>query len=87
MTKKTKDEHCHDAAKLVREALENLQRTNDIPTDCLLLGAHAEIIATMTLHLGGPKTAMACDWAAGKVRNLPSAHAASLAFARPTGRA
>ena len=87
MTKKTKDELCHDAAKLVRAALENLQRANDIPTDCLLLGAHAEIIAAMTLHLGGPKTAMACDWAAGKVRNLPSAHAASLAFARPTGRA
>lgn len=87
MTEKTKAELCDDAAELVRDVLVNLQRITGIPTDCLLVGAHAEIIAMMTVHLGGPKTAMACDWAAGKVRDLPSAHAASLAFARPAGRA
>lgn len=87
MTEKTKHELADDAAELVRDVLVNLQRATGIPTDCLLVGAHAQIIAMMTVHLGGPKTAKACEWSADKVRNLPSIHASALAFARPAGRA
>lgn len=91
MTEKTKHELADDAAELVQDVLVNLQRVTGIPTDCLLVGAHAQIVAMMTTQMGGPMTAKACEWMADQVRNLPSTHASALAFAlafaRPAGRA
>lgn len=87
MTEKTKRELADDAAELVGDVLVNLQRLTDIPTDCLLAGAHAEIIAMMARHLGGPMTASLCEQMAARVRDLPPHSAASLALARPAGRA
>lgn len=87
MTAKTKDELANEAADLVGDVLVTLQRLTGLPTECLLAGAHAQIVATMAANLGGPKAAQIIRSAADRIEHAPSAHAASLAFARPAGRA
>lgn len=87
MTDKTKHQLADEAADLVAEALANIQGQTGMPTECLLAGAHAQIIAMMVMFLGGPMTALSCEQASARVRRLPSKRAVSLAFARPAGRA
>jgi hypothetical protein len=87
MTAKTKNELATEAADLMGDVLVTLQRLTGLPTECLLAGAHAQIVATMAASLGGPKAAQMIRSAADHVEHQPSLHAAALAFARPAGRA
>lgn len=87
MTAKTKDELATEAADLMGDVLVTLQRLTGLPTECLLAGAHAQIVATMVMNLGGPLTAQAIRHVADRIEHQPSSHAAALAFAPPAGRA
>ncbi|EEW24009.1 hypothetical protein [Rhodobacter ferrooxidans] len=74
-------------ADYLRTQIAALHSEAGVPWDIILAGCHAEIVAAMTEHLGGPATAEACKRAAARIHDLPSAAAASLAFAAPAGRA
>lgn len=76
-----------EAARLVAEALVAIQNQTSLPTDALLAGAHAQVVAMIVTHLGGPMAAQTCEQAAAAVRHMPSLAAAALAGATPKGRA
>lgn len=83
----TKNEMAEQAADMVGAMLLRLHSETGLPLECVLAGAHAEVIAMMTTALGGPMTAHCCELAAERVRDLPSLDAVSLAFAEAAGRA
>jgi hypothetical protein len=76
-----------EAAEMIGRMLVMLHQQSGIPMDCVLAGAHSQVIAMMTASVGGPMTALCCEQAAERVRDWPSLGAASLAFARPSGTA
>lgn len=87
MTKEQRIEDANRAAHYIRQAMEQLHLEAGIPWDSVIAGAHAEIVAAMTLTLGGPQAAVCCSAAAKHVCNLPSASAHALAFAPTAGSA
>lgn len=82
-----KQEQADEAADLVVDALVAIQNATGLPTDAILAGAHATVIAMIVTHMGGPMAAATCERAANSVRHLPSLGACSLACATPAGRA
>lgn len=82
-----KNELAEQAAEKIGAMLLRLHRETGWPMDCILAGAHAQLIAVMAMNLGGPMTALCCERAAERVRNLPSLDTVSLAFSEPAGRA
>lgn len=82
-----KQAQADEAAHLVAQALATIQDATGIPTDALLAGAHAQIVALIVTHLGGPMAAATCERAAKSVRHMPSLAASSLARATPQGSA
>lgn len=87
MTDKDRQAVADEASELTAQALVAIQNQTGIPTDLLLAGAHATLVAMMTTHLGGPMAAETCERAANSVRHLPSLAACSLAGVTPKGRA
>lgn len=83
----TKTELAEQAAEAIRAALLRLHTKDGLPLDCLLIGAHAQIVTMMTTAMGGPMTAQCCERAADRVRSVPSQAAVSLALAQPAGQA
>ncbi|MFN3952949.1 MAG: hypothetical protein ACK4LQ_00750 [Pararhodobacter sp.] len=83
----TKNEMAEQAAEMIGAMLLRLHSETGLPLDCILAGAHAQVITMMTTTLGGPMTAHCCEQAAERVRTLPSLDAVSLAFSEPFGRA
>lgn len=82
-----KQDQADEAARMVGEALMAIQEQTGLPTDAILAGAHAVVVAKIVTHLGGPMAAATCERAANSVRHLPSLGACSLACATPAGRA
>lgn len=82
-----KQDQADEAARLVAEALAAIQQKTGLPTDAILAGAHAAVVAKIATHLGGSVAAATCQGAAKAVRNLPSFVDCSLASARPAGQA
>lgn len=82
-----KQAQADEAAALVAEALVTIQNATGLPTDAILAGAHAQVVAMIVTHLGGPMAAATCERAAKSVRHLPSLAASSLARAAPRGSA
>lgn len=83
----TRNEMAEQAAELIGAAILRIHRETGMPMECVLAGAHAEVVALMTSLVGGPMTAHCCEMAAAKVRCLPSANAMRLASAAPAGSA
>lgn len=83
----TKNEMAEQAAEMIGAMLLRLQGETGFPLDCILAGAHAQIITMMTTTFGGPMTAHCCEQAADRVRSLPSLDAVSLAYSEAAGRA
>lgn len=77
----------NNAAEMVAVMLTQLQRETGIPFECILAGAHAQIVTMMTTTIGGPMAAHCCEAAASRVRNMPSLSAARLALCRTEGSA
>lgn len=87
-TKKTADEMSAIAADAVGSFIRKLSSDLGMPQDCVLAGAHAEIITTLVVEYGGDTVAGMCLSAAMRIQNLPSrTEAASLAHVRPAGHA
>ncbi|OJH43013.1 hypothetical protein [Paracoccus sp. SM22M-07] len=82
-----KQAQADEAANLVAQALVTIQNATGLPTEALLAGAHAQVVAMIVTHLGGPMAASTCERAAKAVRHMPSLAASSLARAAPQGRA
>ncbi|GGE04843.1 hypothetical protein SAMN05421774_101808 [Gemmobacter megaterium] len=87
MTDKTRQDMANEAADMVARMLADFQAITGYPPECIAAGAHGQIVATVTLLLGGPQAAVMFRQAAERVENLPSLHAASLAMRPPAGRA
>lgn len=77
------------AARMIGAMLRRLHRETGFPMDCILAGAHAEVVAMMAASFGGSMTALCCEQAAERVRGLPPLGDTgdTLAFAEPAGRA
>lgn len=82
----TKAAAAEQAASCIRECMA-LMRESGMPWDCIIAGAHAEVISAMTLTFGGQMAAHCCTSAAERVCTLPSAADHALASARPAGSA
>lgn len=75
------------AADELRRLVQDLCLVHRMPPAIVLLGMQLELAVGMAQILGGPRAALEMEKTADRVRNLPSVHANSLAFAPPAGRA
>lgn len=87
MTDKTRQDMANEAADMVGRMLAELQAATGYPSECIAVGAHAQIVAELTVLLGGPQVATMLRRAASRFENLPSLQAVSLAMSPPAGRA
>lgn len=72
-------------ATYLRDELQALHEELNFPWEIILAGAHAEVVAAMMRHLGGPVAAEACTLAAARALEQPADAETSLAFAAPAG--
>lgn len=87
MTYNPKEEIANNVAEKVGASLLRLHQETGFPLECILAGAHAEVITMMASAVGSRATATCCERAAERLRELPEPTEYPLAFVHPVGEA